>query len=146
MERLAPIGFDPLTEVALADKLDSYFRALEISKYRELDLEYNVEIINNALAVRVNEVLSLLQIEKDKIPILIEKDIFSIRELEQSRYLTKIAEVSDEGNKLLPNCKDQCPRCHEHQTFRKSIQLRSADEASTRCYRCLVCGNEWKRN
>lgn len=37
-----------------------------------------------------------------------------------------------------------CKRCHSDNVYVESRQVRSADEAMTKFYECLHCGNRWR--
>ena len=49
-------------------------------------------------------------------------------------------------NMLVKNTRDiQCPSCGSENVFVESKQLRSADEASSKLYTCIDCGNHWRK-
>ena len=44
----------------------------------------------------------------------------------------------------LPRMKTQCPKCGHDEAFYWEMQTRSADEPSTRFFRCTKCGHVWR--
>jgi DNA-directed RNA polymerase subunit M/transcription elongation factor TFIIS len=36
-----------------------------------------------------------------------------------------------------------CKKCKSDNIFERSVQMRSADEATSKIYECLNCGNTW---
>lgn len=67
---------------------------------------------------------------------LIDEDLRSkihIEDFKQDVIKTKIKNTSDR------KCKD----CGSDNIYVMSVQTRSADEATTKKYECLNCGNKW---
>lgn len=52
--------------------------------------------------------------------------------------------VIEEEPSTLPTTKVKCPRCGNDRAYWWMRQTRSADEPSTRFYRCTRCGNTWR--
>lgn len=38
-----------------------------------------------------------------------------------------------------------CPKCKSDNIYESTAQTRSADEAETKFFRCLNCGNAWRK-
>lgn len=45
---------------------------------------------------------------------------------------------------ILPKTKIRCPKCKNNEAMWWMQQMRSADEAATRFYKCTKCGNTWR--
>lgn len=54
--------------------------------------------------------------------------------------------MSGEKINALPTTKGLCYRCGNRQLEWWMVQMRKADEAETRFYRCTKCGNTWRRS
>ena len=39
----------------------------------------------------------------------------------------------------------KCPKCGSEDVNEQEMQTRSADEASTKLFNCLRCGNRWRK-
>jgi len=52
--------------------------------------------------------------------------------------------VIEEEPSVLPTVKVKCPKCGNDRAYWWIRQTRSADEPSTRFYRCVKCGNTWR--
>ncbi|WP_455645135.1 transcription factor S [Methanosphaera sp.] len=76
-----------------------------------------------------------------------------VTETEKQDYVIE-EDVSDKqniivsGDKIntLPTTKGLCYRCGNRELEWWLIQMRKADEAETRFYRCTKCGNTWRRS
>lgn len=65
------------------------------------------------------------------------------------KVVRKVEEKSDvvvieEEPSTLPTIKVKCPKCGNDRAYWWMRQTRSADEPSTRFYRCTKCGNTWR--
>ncbi len=57
----------------------------------------------------------------------------------------KIVVIEDDEPKGLPKIKGvRCPRCGNDEAYYWVVQTRSADEPSTRFYKCTKCGYVWR--
>jgi len=45
---------------------------------------------------------------------------------------------------VLPKTSVSCPKCENNEAFWCMQQMRSADEAPTRFYKCTKCGHTWR--
>lgn len=52
--------------------------------------------------------------------------------------------VVEEEPSTLPTTKARCPKCQHDRAYWWMRQTRSADEPSTRFYRCVKCGTTWR--
>jgi len=72
---------------------------------------------------------------------------------ESQDKLTVVAEQEDreisifeEEGGTLPTINIKCPKCEHNVAEWHSRQMRAADEAPTRIYRCVKCKNTWREN
>ncbi len=52
--------------------------------------------------------------------------------------------IESPTEKALPTTKIECPKCGNDKAFWWMQQTRSADEPSTRFYKCTKCGHVWR--
>ncbi|MEM2866656.1 MAG: transcription factor S [Candidatus Hadarchaeales archaeon] len=52
--------------------------------------------------------------------------------------------IEEEEPSTLPTTRAKCPKCGHDKAYWWMRQTRSADEPSTRFYRCVKCGNTWR--
>ncbi|MGQ9787817.1 MAG: transcription factor S [Candidatus Hadarchaeaceae archaeon] len=52
--------------------------------------------------------------------------------------------VEEEAKTGLPTAKVRCPKCGHDRAYWWMRQTRSADEPTTRFYRCAKCGKVWR--
>jgi len=58
---------------------------------------------------------------------------------------SKIVVVSNKTKiDILPKTKVRCPKCENNEALWWMQQMRSADEAATRFYKCTKCGYIWR--
>ena len=56
----------------------------------------------------------------------------------------EIAVIEEKMEPTLPTTRTRCPSCGHNEAFWWLRQTRSADEPSTRFYRCVKCGKVWR--
>ncbi len=52
--------------------------------------------------------------------------------------------VIEKDSESLPKTQKKCPECGNGEAYWWMQQTRSADEPSTRFYRCVECGHTWR--
>lgn len=52
--------------------------------------------------------------------------------------------VIEKDQESLPKTSKKCPKCGHDKAYWWMQQTRSADEPTTRFYRCVKCGNTWR--
>ena len=52
--------------------------------------------------------------------------------------------IVEKDTESLPKTKKKCPKCGHGKAYWWMQQTRSADEPSTRFYRCVECGHTWR--
>ena len=79
-----------------------------------------------------------------------EEKISSDEESEESYKVVHEGEEKEEtaviekDEQSLPKTNKTCPECGHGKAYWWMQQTRSADEPSTRFYRCVKCGNTWR--
>ena len=72
----------------------------------------------------------------------------SIQEVINNKLLQMISTDAFIQEKIQTRVKNTveiiCKRCHSDNVYVESRQVRSADEAMTKFYECLHCGNRWR--
>jgi DNA-directed RNA polymerase subunit M len=53
----------------------------------------------------------------------------------------KIGVVSDKGEEPLPIVSSHCRKCGNERAYFWTVQTRSGDEAETKFFKCMKCGN-----
>lgn len=56
----------------------------------------------------------------------------------------EIAVIDEETKPALPTARLECPKCGHSTAYWWQLQTRSADEPTTRFYRCTRCGHQWR--
>ncbi|PSN89567.1 transcription factor S [Candidatus Marsarchaeota G1 archaeon OSP_C] len=56
----------------------------------------------------------------------------------------KIIDSSSADTETLPKTRVICPKCGNAEAYWWMQQTRAADEASTRFFKCVNCGNVWR--
>jgi DNA-directed RNA polymerase subunit M len=54
--------------------------------------------------------------------------------------------IMEEADGILPTTDAKCPKCGHGKAEWQSRQMRAADEAPTRIYRCVECRHTWREN
>ena len=63
----------------------------------------------------------------------------------KEEYEVKEREVEvAEGELNLPKTKEECQKCGNKEAYYWVEQIRAADEAPTRFYKCTKCGTTWR--
>jgi DNA-directed RNA polymerase subunit M len=63
------------------------------------------------------------------------------KKVERKAEITVLEEAAPA---TLPTAKTKCPKCGNEKAYYWIRQTRSADEPSTRFYRCTECGKVWR--
>lgn len=64
-----------------------------------------------------------------------------VKKVKQGEEITVIEE---DAIPTLPTTKARCPSCEHNKAYWWLRQTRSADEPTTRFYRCVKCGKVWR--
>lgn len=70
-----------------------------------------------------------------------ESESYKMVEEAEGKEETPVIEKDEES---LPKTSKKCPKCEHGEAYWWMQQTRSADEPSTRFYRCVKCGNTWR--
>lgn len=70
-----------------------------------------------------------------------KKGKFKIESKEVIEEKRKIGVVKDKDTGALPVTADVCPKCTHPEAYFWTNQTRSSDEAETKFYKCVKCGN-----
>lgn len=70
-------------------------------------------------------------------------DLDSYRLVQKTKRKDELA-VIEKDVSVLPTARVKCPRCGHDKASWWIRQTRSADEPSTRFYRCTKCGHTWR--
>ncbi|MEW6592559.1 MAG: transcription factor S [Candidatus Hadarchaeota archaeon] len=62
----------------------------------------------------------------------------------KSEEREEVTVVEEEAPSTLPTARTKCPKCGNDQAYWWIRQTRSADEPSTRFYRCTKCKKVWR--
>lgn len=71
-------------------------------------------------------------------------DLEDYKVIKKSESSEEVAIIEEEAPSTLPETKAQCPKCGNNSAYWWIRQTRSADEPSTRFYRCTKCGKVWR--
>jgi DNA-directed RNA polymerase subunit M len=96
----------------------------------------------------------MLPTKKDGKTIIVCKKCGYCRELEKgesSKFTIKEKTapkekivVIEENIDTLPKTREECPKCKNLEAYWWELQTRSADEPSTKFFRCTKCGHTWR--
>lgn len=70
-----------------------------------------------------------------------ENDSYKMVEEKEKKEETVVVEKDTENK---PKTNKKCPECGHDKAYWWMQQTRSADEPSTRFYRCVECGHTWR--
>lgn len=70
-----------------------------------------------------------------------EKIYDDLRQIDFSEYKTKVIDVMIKNTVNI-----YCKNCKSDNVYVFSKQVRSADEATSKFYTCLDCGQKWREN
>jgi DNA-directed RNA polymerase subunit M len=71
------------------------------------------------------------------------RDATSIIKAEARAKQDKVLEDNEE---IMPKTDAVCPDCGHHEAYWHIRQIRAADEAPTRIYRCVKCKHTWRES
>ena len=67
-----------------------------------------------------------------------------VENLERPKETIIVKDGGEAGGEPLPVTKAECKKCGNTRAFYWMMQTRSADEPSTRFYRCTKCSHTWR--
>ena len=73
------------------------------------------------------------------------KGKIKIEATEKIKEKEKIGVVREKDIDIMPVTAATCPKCKHGEAYFWTTQMRAADEAETRFYRCKKCGHTWRR-
>ena len=77
--------------------------------------------------------------------ILNDKSVYKHQKLKRKESKREVIIIEPEKEFIpLPKTDETCPRCGNKEAYWKLLQTRSADEPSTRFYRCTKCSKNWR--
>lgn len=83
----------------------------------------------------------------EEVPDSSSAELYSVRMQVERKPSDRILVLTDKDiaeRSNLPIITAKCPRCGHDKAYWWMIQTRSADEPSTRFYRCVKCGYTWR--
>ena len=64
--------------------------------------------------------------------------------VEPAERKEEVTVIEEEAKPALPTTKSKCPKCGYEVAYWWLRQMRAADEAATRFYRCVKCCHTWR--
>jgi len=105
-------------------------------------------LVEISKATRLNEIIALVRDHRQKIQESIKDEEIDFTNIEARINIEALEKEQGDLMVVESNSDVKCPECNQRNTFVRTAQTRSGDEAVTRFYKCLnkACLNEWKRN
>ena len=73
------------------------------------------------------------------------KEKIKIMASEKLKKETKIGVLHEKDANVWPTVAETCPKCGNDQAYHFTAQMRAADEAETRFYKCTKCKHSWRK-